>query len=523
MKKSLFFAAIAATIMASCANEESVEMARPSGNAIGFESFVGKATRADMTNSSLESFYIYGGKEATEFDAVQVTKAGSDWTYSPERFWAEGETYKFAAVAPSVDGVSYNYDDNKLTIANYAAGEEDLIVATTDAITAQESGNPAVALNFKHALAKVQFTFTNSVSGATVKIENARLSGVNIQGTLEASYATGTSLAWSNVGTTGSYTYSFDFAGGETASAVQYLVPQTLTDDAQFSFKVTITGATDEPVVQTLSAQLKKDNATAWETGKQYNYNLKITGSAVGQESIQFEVNDFTWESDFESTDPSVKDDPNAGKVVETKQFECLADTWVRGDGDNDNWKNGEKDTSVEINKNNFDALYGFKYSVPEGMEVQSAKIHLITCRWKTNATINIYSFATDFAEDTDWATVKDEVNSITSGPALMENYTPVAPYDKDISDTKIPEDSKNLAAWTNNIDVTEYMKTVSNKERVNFLLTLGDTQAQVKFFTKDNNGVDAFKNDDNTTFAAHFTKEELMPYLEVTFVEKGE
>lgn len=101
--KKIFLIGLAATAMlASCSNDETVEMAQNT-KAIGFSSFIDKSTRAtdtDLTN--LATIEVYGWRgDAQIFDKQEVTvEASGAGTYSPIQYWEPNYTYAFEAIAP---------------------------------------------------------------------------------------------------------------------------------------------------------------------------------------------------------------------------------------------------------------------------------------------------------------------------------------------------------------------------------------------------------------------------------------
>lgn len=197
MKKSLFLIAASAFALASCSNDEVVDMQKQS--AIGFDSYVGKTTRAtDASMESLTEIYVYGYiADATPlkiFNDQHVTKSGTEWTYSPVQYWAAGKSYFFTAIAsPLGEGntqyaynwaadadlptttegfcgtgtISFNNDADK------AKGNEDLVYAYATTVTADPlTASPGkVQFAFKHALSRVKFTFTNAMGSDSYSIK----------------------------------------------------------------------------------------------------------------------------------------------------------------------------------------------------------------------------------------------------------------------------------------------------------------------------------------------------------------
>ena len=121
--KKLFIIGLAATAMlASCSNDETVEMAQQ--KAIGFSNaFVNNGTRSvedpSFTKDNLQNFAVYGFTQAGQiFDGTTVS--APDWTYTPLQYWVAGNTYTFGAIAPAAqkDNVS------NVALANKKVGME---------------------------------------------------------------------------------------------------------------------------------------------------------------------------------------------------------------------------------------------------------------------------------------------------------------------------------------------------------------------------------------------------------------
>lgn len=211
--------------------------------------------------------------------------------------------------------------------------------------------------------------------------------------------------------------------------------------------------------------------------------------------------------------------------------FNCTADTWIREN--NPSWKGGSSKT-IEISGNNnftdaegnvtannarFIGLMGFDFSVPSGMKVKSATLHLVTERYKGNP-VSVYGYGNDFTEgDACWAVEENYINDATA-TAPAATFTPAGQKNKAIFDSGISDDRTNLEAWSNNIDITAYVKSLpATSRRVNLLLT--QDGGQVCFFSKDNEGQeDAFKE---TSAQTSFNAAALIPYLLVTYTEDSD
>lgn len=218
MKKVFFLGIAAVAMLASCSNDETVEMVQNTRTISFNNAFIDNATRSvvdpSFTTLNLQSFAVYGFTQNGQiFDGVTVSKdgTGSTWLYSPQQYWVEGNQYAFGAIAPANTPVSEeqllgsSVSDYKvgMTVSfTNTDGKTDLLYAAADNVDANESfmADPQlVGLTFKHQLSKVKFSFLNNVSGAyNIKVTDVKITNAKSTGTLTVSSAADNS--WSNVG-----------------------------------------------------------------------------------------------------------------------------------------------------------------------------------------------------------------------------------------------------------------------------------------------------------------------------------
>lgn len=295
--KSYLFAAASATLMlASCTQNEVVEM--PATRAIGFGTYVGNTSRAvsettvgflqNNTETGGKGFYVFGvykdgAKEVTVFDGKSnqshVTSDGNGWGYAPINYWLFDKTYKFAAYGPAAalnkGEASFDYTTNTLTIKDFSSeGKLDLVVAEADkngyTVATPAEGADAtvktVQFKFFHALSKVRFTFVNGWRNhVKLTVSDVKISGVKHTGTLTTSgsladAAVGNGISWALGNDTKDYTWAdtfesnvfthtsnFDYTENETpgdftatpnARYEYFLMPQ---DIAENTIKLTLT------------------------------------------------------------------------------------------------------------------------------------------------------------------------------------------------------------------------------------------------------------------------------------------
>lgn len=203
--KKLFMIGLAATAMlASCSNDETVEMAQQ--KAIGFSNaFVNNGTRSivdpSFTTKTLEDFAVYGFTQAGQiFKGDKVYKEGSastGWSYDVLQYWVPGNTYTFGAIAPhsvatNVSDVALPENAKKveMTVAftNTDADQVDLLHAEPAQIAGTEvteTYKTPVSMTFRHQLSKVKFSFENAVGeGYNVKVSNIKIMDAYTNGTL---------------------------------------------------------------------------------------------------------------------------------------------------------------------------------------------------------------------------------------------------------------------------------------------------------------------------------------------------
>ncbi|MBQ2978477.1 MAG: fimbrillin family protein [Bacteroidaceae bacterium] len=241
MKKFLFLGIAATAMLASCTNDETVEM-NPQ-NAIGFEMFVDKSTRAaeDVTTANLTAFEVYGWRgDALIFNAQAVTANNGTCTYSPLQYWVGGYAYTFEAVAPKSgdNGVTFAPSKDASTITFVSDSETDLIYAAGSKDltgTANLTTDPGtVDLTFSHLLSRVKFSFVNGFPAESdvkltvtdVKITNAGTTAVYTPST----------TTWAAATATGEVTFASpavaNVASGNTAAETEhkYLIPYEVKD-----------------------------------------------------------------------------------------------------------------------------------------------------------------------------------------------------------------------------------------------------------------------------------------------------
>lgn len=337
MKKSLLMLGAAAMMLASCTQNEVMEVAE--SRAIGFDAFVNNSTKAveEITKDNIEDFWVFGGYNSDAdnwvnfYTNVQVegaaagTATSNTWTPKELAYWQIDKMHNFGAYANGksglTTGVSYNAKDNKLTFSNYSGGESDLIAATASGLT-WNGTDPAtpnkVSFTFKHMLSKIVFTFkTQASKDYIMKVTNLKINGVAepASGAIKAANGTLTdeTVAWEATGTNGEYTFAdiADYADGtqgtdgyfSKASEARFVIPQDNTNlTASFHIAVYAESAPEtvlwEKDFNGISLKYNSTGlgtANEWTEGFYYNYIAIINPDQVDPDGettpIEFTVN----------------------------------------------------------------------------------------------------------------------------------------------------------------------------------------------------------------------------------------
>ena len=201
MKKIFLIGLTAAAMLASCSNDETVEMAQQ--KAIGFSNaFVNNGTRSvhdpSFTTLTLKDFAVYGFTQSGQiFNGEKVSGTTSTgWSYDNVQYWVPGNTYTFGAIAPhSAANVSdvklpegATKVEMKVAFTNTDADQVDLLHAAPTQIAGTAvtpTYTEPVSMTFNHQLSKVKFSFENAVGvGYNVKVSNVKITDAFKEGTL---------------------------------------------------------------------------------------------------------------------------------------------------------------------------------------------------------------------------------------------------------------------------------------------------------------------------------------------------
>ena len=288
MKKGLMMLGIATMMLASCTNEDVLNVSN--SRAIGFNTFVNNNTKAvtDITTASLSKFYVFGDYDEGASVAFSNTEViGSQGgTYTPVNpaYWQTGKTYEFGAYSNGNASLTASFSNGALTITGYSVDDaKDLIAATASEIAAPAAGeDKSVPLTFKHLLSKVKFTFSTTAVPEAFKMEVSNLTFKGIKTAATCVFSNNTiSTMWT--GTEGDYTIATlgDYAVTDGFASTEdiLVIPQSNTDiEASFTVTIYDENTNEEIATNDFTASL---DCTKWVEGYVYNYTATINPDKV--------------------------------------------------------------------------------------------------------------------------------------------------------------------------------------------------------------------------------------------------
>lgn len=334
MKKSLFAMGMLAMAVASCTNEEVVDI--PSSKGISFNNpYVGTSVRAvhngkvanETTLETLKGkegdpdwipgtgFYVYGGyKDVQVFNKTHVTYDGG-WGYEPLSYWVDGENYKFLAYAPDM-GVTPTYawgssttdNDATLTFANITidnTNQKDFVIGKSAVASPDAENTPgAQTITMRHALSMVKVSLTNGFrTGVNLAISDFAINGIKTTGTFKQfDNVVDKAGSWEVGETTSAFTHTtaFTLSTINDVYANEFIViPQPVAAEViTVTFKGTLTDAGGKPIEVPEGTGTGKNEKVltikipaltgGWAVNSRYNYTATIDGNSFGMKEITF-------------------------------------------------------------------------------------------------------------------------------------------------------------------------------------------------------------------------------------------
>lgn len=342
-----------AATLASCTQTDVIE--ESANNAIGFESIVNKASRAENTDpvsgdlsvSNFTEFVAFGyytknGGLSEIFDNDIVTKTTEEvttedgtkkvtkWTYSPERYWNPGAKYNFyayscadIALAGDKGKVSFDYNATVsgegltpeqlneaelaargLKIKEYVCNAEhqhDLITAKVEGINAQTNSNNAVKFTFQHALCKVSVEFKNGfpTDKAGNPLYSIEVSDVVLNNFYNQADFDVRTRTWSNKTRINSVQDNISMANSNANALLTnpvFMLPVSYENaNLNLNFTLSVKEANGNEV---LNQRLQGSWKPEWQTGRAYKYEITLTGQTSQLEAIVFEADQAIDEAD---------------------------------------------------------------------------------------------------------------------------------------------------------------------------------------------------------------------------------
>ena len=315
MKAIHLIAAGAALTLAACSNDEMVQA--PEATPIGFDSYIGKTTRADdATLSNVKDITVYGylGDAGAPklFDGQRVSNSSGSWQYSPLQYWTADKNYLFTAVAsPELLGnkhYTYAWDDARPTdIENFygsgtigfdnsrASGNEDLIYAFKTATTPSPLNEAPgiVSFSFKHALSRVKFTFKNAMASDaySIKVYDLNINNAAATGSLVLGAE---KPVWTVAGSTalelgpGYFSPATGTAANtqSVASGTKFIIPETKALSISFKIDLIVSGN----VIGTYSHIKRVLPSVEFQNGYSYNFVAEITPENIDPKQELFPI-----------------------------------------------------------------------------------------------------------------------------------------------------------------------------------------------------------------------------------------
>lgn len=343
MKKNFLFAAMFIIVLASCSNDDVVDVNK--GEGISFRASLDKAlTRTNVTNlQNLAAFNVTAiGNDQNYFTNLGVASSdnGVNWQTASTYYWP-GYQLAFFAYAPQLPGGTVSIDNTAKKIIEFSpaqvvADQKDLVISYNTGTKAANE-NTGVAMNFKHALSQIEVKAKCSNDKIKIEIIGVKLvnAGAKADFTFpEAETDTRYTLQqsqWGNLTEKDDPSKAYMIKGGQAvtltaqAESIMFgdnnfmLIPQQLT-------KWDGTAATTGAYLSVLCRIYSVDNGnetllypqptpgdnkddkyafsavginTNWEPGKKYIYTLNFCDNGGGAGEI-----------DPNPIDPTIPDDP---------------------------------------------------------------------------------------------------------------------------------------------------------------------------------------------------------------------
>lgn len=198
MNKAIYFVAAASLALASCSNDETLDMGNQKG--ISFRTVAGLNSRvAEVTQSNLKGMSVTAfenGADAAYFTDVNYTREGQTNTFvsNPEYNWLRGKTLNFIAFATSADAwnvaktVTFDKATNtyKTVLTDYTpdadiSKHQDLMIGTASGTENNDTYGLDLILN--HILSQIEVRAKNTNAAYVYSVKGVRIVAVKGTGT----------------------------------------------------------------------------------------------------------------------------------------------------------------------------------------------------------------------------------------------------------------------------------------------------------------------------------------------------
>lgn len=205
MNKAIYFVAAASLALASCSNDETLDMGNQKG--ISFRTVAGLNSRvAEVTQSNLKGMSVTAyenGADAAYFTDVNYTREGQTNTFvsNPEYNWLRGKTLNFLALATSADTwtaaktVTFDEATNiyKTVLTDYTpdadiSKHQDLMIGTASGTENNDANG--LDLTLKHILSQIEVRAKNTNTAYVYSIKGVRIVAVKGTGTYTSTETT---------------------------------------------------------------------------------------------------------------------------------------------------------------------------------------------------------------------------------------------------------------------------------------------------------------------------------------------
>ncbi len=316
--KKILFAALAVFALVSCAKDVETSAQQ---YAIDFNPTTKVPHRSTIyTTNNLSSFNVWAYTAAGEtvMRDMEVEKNGSDWTYSPKKFWPKDTTVDFyAIVAPefheeeadwmltmTADEADFFYSTNQVDVSGRAYDVPDIMYAVA---LGKTKADGKVNMSFHHVMAGVEFKIENKTTEDDLidliiaEDADVYISNLGYEGTYTLPRTAGVTGSWEvDQDANRLLAHHFDAAGNTiSAGSIFMLQPQGVNH--------LLLPQTTQAAVLHLPCVIKQNNIVIfdgvkqiplqveWEEGHTYYYTLQLHITDGDLDTIEFsaDVNAF--------------------------------------------------------------------------------------------------------------------------------------------------------------------------------------------------------------------------------------